>query len=167
MNHRADNTRQALHLPRITVATIVPDDNRFLFVEERVRGRLVINQPAGHLEPGEGLAAAAERETLEETGWHVQVTDLVAVYHWQDPPDRKPVLRFTFLARALRHEAERPLDTGIVRSLWLDSGELADLDGRLRSPLVRQGVADFLAGQRAPLSLLRSVEAVPSTATRP
>lgn len=167
MNDRTDNPRQGLHLPRITVATIVPDDNRFLFVEERVHGRLVINQPAGHLEPGEGLAEAAERETLEETGWHVQVTDLVAVYHWQDPPDRKPVLRFTFLARALRHDPGRPLDAGIVRSLWLDSGELADLEGRLRSPLVRQGVADFLSGLRAPLSLLRSVEAMPTAAIRP
>src|SRR5215217_6302179 len=66
-------------LPRLTVATIVPDGDRFLFVEERVRGRLVVNQPAGHLEPGESLAEAAVRETLEETGWHIQVTGLVAV----------------------------------------------------------------------------------------
>ena len=33
--------------PDATVATIVERDGRFLFVEERVRGRLVINQPAG------------------------------------------------------------------------------------------------------------------------
>lgn len=166
MNDRKDMASLDLQLPRITVATIVPDGGRFLFVEERVRGRLVINQPAGHLEPGESLAAAAERETLEETGWHVQVTDLVALYHWQDPPDRKPVLRFTFLARTLRHEPERPLDDGIVRCLWLDTGELADLDGRLRSPLVRQSVTDYLGGLRAPLALLRSVESLPTTAIR-
>ena len=40
-------------------------------VEERDKtsGELVFNQPAGHLEQGESMTAAALRETLEETGW--------------------------------------------------------------------------------------------------
>lgn len=146
----------AAALPRITVATVVPDGDRFLFVEERVRGRLVVNQPAGHLEPGESLIDAAVRETLEETGWRVEPSHLVAVYHWPDPPDRKPVLRFTFAARPLAHEPDRPLDAGIVRALWLRPDELA-AGHALRSPLVRRSLDDHLAGQRGPLSLLACV----------
>ncbi len=144
-------------LPRLTVATIVPDGNRFLFVEERVGGRLVVNQPAGHLEPDESLADAAVRETLEETGWHVRVTGLVAVYHWPDPPDRRPVLRFTFIGQPLSHDAGRPLDAGIERALWLRADELATDEWHKRSPLVERSVRDFLSGQQAPLSLLTSI----------
>lgn len=144
-------------LPRITVAAVVPDGDRFLYVEESVAGALVINQPAGHLEPGETLVEAAVRETLEETGWQVEVTGLVAVYHWPDPPDRKPVLRFTFAARPLSHDPGRPLDTGIVRAVWLRQDELLGGGHRLRSPLVARSLHDFLNGQPAPLSLLPSI----------
>lgn len=39
----------------VTVATIVEDQGRFLFVEEIKGGRAVLNQPAGHLDPNESL----------------------------------------------------------------------------------------------------------------
>lgn len=144
-------------LPRITVATVVPDGERFLFVEERVRGALVVNQPAGHLDPDESLTEAAVRETLEETGWLVEITGLIAVYHWPGPPDRRPVLRFTFTGRPVHHDPERDLDTGIERALWLTPRELDDGRYRLRSPLVRRSISDYLSGQQAPLSLLTSI----------
>ncbi len=41
--------------PDVTVATVVVADGRLLCVEERVGGRLVLHQPAGHLEPDEIL----------------------------------------------------------------------------------------------------------------
>ena len=50
------------------MATVVVADGRLLCVEERANGRLVLNQPAGHLEPDESLQDAALRETREETG---------------------------------------------------------------------------------------------------
>ena len=60
--------------PDVTVATVVVRDGRLLVVEERVNGALVLNQPAGHLEPDESLVDAALRETREETGWDVRLT---------------------------------------------------------------------------------------------
>ncbi len=142
--------------PRVTVATVVVDEGRLLLVEERIDGELVLNQPAGHLEPGESLAEAALRETREETGWEVELTAFIGTYQWT-APDGTPFLRFSYAARPLRHDPLRPLDTGIERALWLLPGELLAARQRLRSPLVWQVVADFLAGQRHPLSLVKQV----------
>jgi len=142
--------------PHVTVATVVVRDGRLLLVEEAIDGRQVLNQPAGHLEPDESLAAAACRETLEETGWTVRLSAFIGTYQWT-APDGTPFLRFAYAAEALSHDPGRPLDTGILRALWLTPAELKADPARLRSPLVWQVVADYLAGQRHPLSLVKEV----------
>ena len=48
----------------VTVAAVIEVDDRFLVVEEKAGGKIVYNQPAGHLEPGESLTAAVIRETV-------------------------------------------------------------------------------------------------------
>ena len=140
--------------PHVTVACVVTDRERFLMVEEEVAGRLVYNQPAGHLEDGESLAAAAARETLEETGWTVALQHLISVQQWRSTEHGDAVIRFSFAAQALNHDADRPLDTGIRRALWLSRSEIAALGARLRSPLVLLSIDAWLAGQRLPLSCL-------------
>jgi len=138
--------------PHVTVATIVPrDDGRFLVVEERVRGAIVLNQPAGHLDPGESLAQAAVRETFEETGWHVELDCLLGVQQWR-APNGSEFVRFNFAARAVRHDPAHRLDDGILRALWMDRDELAAASARLRSPLVLASIDDWLGGQRLPLA---------------
>jgi len=139
--------------PHVTVATVVPRDGRFLLVEESVRGRIVLNQPAGHLDPDESLHAAAIRETLEETGWEVELTCLLGVQQWSSPSGRQFV-RFTFAAEAIRHDATRPLDDGILRALWMTREEIAAAAPRLRSPMVLAGVDDWLGGRRLPLDAI-------------
>jgi len=139
--------------PHVTVATVVPRDGRFLLVEESVRGRIVLNQPAGHLDPDESLHAAAIRETLEETGWEVELTCLLGVQQWSSPSGRQFV-RFTFAAEAIRHDSARPLDDGIVRALWMTRAEIAAAAPRLRSPMVLAGVDDWLGGRRLPLDAI-------------
>jgi len=138
--------------PDVTVACVVPQQGKFLLVEENVRGELVLNQPAGHLEPDESLPQAALRETLEETRWNVELTHLVGIYQWANGDGH--FLRFTFAAQARSHDSGRELDAGIVRALWLTREEIAAAQTRLRSPMVLRGIDDFLAGKRLPLDAL-------------
>lgn len=145
--------------PRVTVATIVPTDGRYLLVEEDVRGRLLLNQPAGHLEAGESLIEAARRETREETGWDVEITCLVGVHQWVNTDADRHFLRFTFAARPLQHHPEQPLDSGIQAALWLSRAEIAAAVERLRSPLILASIDAWLGGQRLPLAMLRHLEA--------
>ena len=140
--------------PDVTVATVVVDGGRLLCVEEQADGRLVLNQPAGHLEPDEALVDAAVRETLEETGWDVRVTGFVGAYQWKAPETGRHYLRMAFAAEPVRHDPTRALDEGIVRALWLSPDELRQAADRHRSPLVWRVVEDYLAGQRWPLQLL-------------
>ena len=141
--------------PVITVATIAERAGRFLMIEEETRLGVRLNQPAGHVEVGESIAAAAARETLEEAAWQVDPTALVGVYHWQSPLYGTYV-RFAFAANPRRHEPARALDAGIVRALWLTYDEIA-AHPMHRSPFVLRSIDDYRAGRRYPLGLIASL----------
>ena len=141
--------------PIATVAAIVVLDNAFLLVEEQTSGGIRLNQPAGHLEAGETLAAAAARETLEETGYRVVPTALVGIYRWQATGGKGTTfIRFAFAADLVEHEAGRALDHGIMRAVWLSYDELSRQRAMHRSPLVMRCVNDYRAGLRHPLDLI-------------
>jgi 8-oxo-dGTP pyrophosphatase MutT (NUDIX family) len=140
--------------PRATVATIVVREGRFLLVEEHTATGVRINQPAGHLEAGETLVAGAARETLEESGYRVAPTALVGIYRWQAPDSGETFIRFAFAADVVAHDAQRPLDKGILRAVWLTYDELAALRAKHRSPLVMRCIDDYVAGVRRPLDLV-------------
>lgn len=147
----------AVWCPHVTVACVVADGGRFLMVEEDIRGSRQFNQPAGHLEPGESLAAAAVRETLEETGWEVTLDACIGVQQWHSPIHDEEIVRFAFAAHPRVQHPERPLDAGIVRALWLSYADIAACGERLRSPLVLATLDAWLAGQRLPLGMLDSL----------
>jgi len=148
--------------PDVTVAAVAERDGRFLLVEERASGRIVLNQPAGHLEDGESLLEAVVRETLEETAWDFLPKAVVGVYLWRPAPQGRSFLRITFSGELLAHDSSRTLDRGIIRTRWLRRDELLAPGARLRSPLVLQCVDDYLAGVRHPLSLLSHLVTEPA-----
>lgn len=150
--------------PNVVVAAIVERDGKFLFVEERADGALVLNQPAGHLDEGERLIDAVVRETLEETAWHFEPQALVGIYRWPHPTKGVTYLRFAFTGRVTQHDARRKLDHGIVRALWLTPDEFRAERARHRSPQVERCLDDYLAGQRYPLDLLKDLGASLSAA---
>jgi 8-oxo-dGTP pyrophosphatase MutT (NUDIX family) len=138
--------------PSVTVAAVIERQGKFLLVEERIEGRLVLNQPAGHLDPGESLAAACRREVMEETAHHFEPTALVGVYRWHYAEKDVTFLRFCFRGNVGGTE-NRPLDKEIVRLHWLTAEAVKERKAQHRSPLVQRCVQDFLAGRRFPLEL--------------
>lgn len=140
--------------PHVVVAAIIERDGRFLMVEEETDEGIRINQPAGHLDPGESLIEASVREALEETAYHYRPSALVGVYLLQPQGTDRTYLRFAFTGSVMQHDADRKLDHGILRTMWLTREELMAEHSRHRSPLVMRCVDDYLAGRRYPLEML-------------
>lgn len=144
--------------PEITVAAVTETAGRFLVVEERISRRLVINQPAGHVEPGETLLEAVVREVREETAWLFTADQLLGVYLWRHPGTGRTTKRFAFTGSVNDHRAGQPLDRGIVTTHWLTHAELKGRGPQLRSPLVLRCVDDYLAGRRQPLVTVAALD---------
>lgn len=148
--------RTASHL-ELTVAAVVEARGRFMLVEERVGGRLVLNQPAGHVEAGESLAAAVIREALEETAWTFVPEATIGVYLWGREGGHNPFLRVAFAGRCVAHDGQRALDDGIERVLWLSRSELVARSAQLRNPMVLRAVDDYERGIRYPVDLFQDL----------
>lgn len=150
--------------PSVTVAAVIERDGQYLLIEEHTPEGLRLNNPAGHLDPGESLVQGVVRETLEETTHRFAPTALVGVYlsrfqrAGQTPDNDEDItyLRFAFCGDLGESVAGLSLDTGIVRTLWLTPGEVRASVARHRSPLVLRCMEDHLAGQRYPLELIQT-----------
>ncbi len=152
--------------PSVTVAAVIECNvdgiQKFLLVEEETRDGLKLNNPAGHLDPGESPQQGCARETLEETAFHFTPTAIVGVYlsrfertvPGESPPVDITYLRFAFCGVLGKHVAGQPLDEGIVRTLWLTADEIRACPHLHRSPLLLTSLEDYLAGKRYPLDLV-------------
>jgi len=145
--------------PSVTVAGIIEKDGRYLLVEEHTPKGLMLNNPAGHLDPGESPVQGCIREVLEETAFHFKPTALVGIYlsRFQKPattdgPDEDiTYLRFAFTGELGEFEPSRQLDTGIVRTLWMNLEEMRQTSERHRSRLLIKCAEDHARGLRFPL----------------
>lgn len=152
--------------PNVTVAAVIARTidgvQKFLLVEEQTRDGLKINNPAGHLDPGESPLDACIRETLEETAFHFKPTAVVGVYlsrfertgSAKEEPLDITYLRFAFCGELGEHDSGQALDEGIVRTVWMDIDELKASPDTHRSPLLLRCVEDYLADKRYPLELI-------------
>ncbi len=154
--------------PSVTVAAIIERDGKFLLVEEHTQDGLRLNNPAGHLDPGESPQQACVRETLEETAFHFRPAALVGIYlsrferavPGQDETSDITYLRFAFRGELGEHVAGQALDQGIVRTLWLTPDEIRACAHLHRSPLLLQCMEDHLAGKTWPLDLVSTDSSV-------
>lgn len=158
--------------PNVTVAAIidrtVDGERQFLLVEEQTADGLRLNNPAGHLDPGETPQDGAAREALEETARVFTPDSLVGVYlsRVRRPAtgDDVTYLRVAFGGTAGDADPARALDVGIVRTLWLCLEEVRATRARHRSPLVLRCIEDRVAGRRFPLD---AVHCDPSVFSEP
>jgi 8-oxo-dGTP pyrophosphatase MutT (NUDIX family) len=142
--------------PRVTVAAVVEQNDKFLLVEELISGQRVLNQPAGHLESGEGLQTAVIREVWEETARQFKPSAVVGIYLWPMLENNRSYLRFCFTGSVSERHPNQELDEDILDTCWLDYESL-QAHSHLRSPMVLQCVQDYRKNLRIPLDLLHDV----------
>lgn len=135
----------------LTVAAIIERQGRFLVVEETdgVHPEHVLNQPAGHVDPGESILDAVKREVLEETGLPFEPTHLVGIYQIQAKNGRDYV-RICFGGRVPPDGEARPQDPIVLACHWRTREEIAAFGPR--SSAVLACIEDYLAGVKLPLS---------------
>ncbi len=143
--------------PHVTVAAVAEREGRFLIVEEIVDGKVVYNQPAGHLEPNETVITAVMRETLEESAWHFVPTAVVGIYFYKTPEREITYQRICFAGECKYQESNRSLDQDILRAVWLTREELIAQSEKLRSPMVLHCIDDYVRKIRYPLSLFVNI----------
>ena len=150
--------------PNVTVAALIERDGHFLLVEEDTADGLRLNNPAGHLDPGESPIQACIREVLEETAHDFTPTAVVGVYlnrfRRTRTGDDITYLRFAFAGQLGTHHGWRALDEGIVRTVWMTPEEIRATRDRHRSPLLLRCLDDYLAGQRFSLNLVHTDDSV-------
>ncbi len=150
--------------PSATVAAVIARQvggtTEFLLVEELTRDGLRLNNPAGHLDPGESPMEGCAREALEETAFHFKPTALVGVYLSRfeklvaGEMEDITYLRFAFCGELGAEVPGQALDEGIVRALWMSEAAIRACPERHRSPLLLKCMDDYLAGKRYPLALI-------------
>jgi len=144
---------------RLTTACVVFREGRYLLVEERdkVTGRMVFNQPAGHLETGESIVEGAIRETREETGYLVSPSGFISMGLYSPPERALTYLRVTLLAEIIDHAEGATLDPDIHATHWLNYDQIRAQSDKLRSPMVLDAVERHRSGQIHSLNLIATL----------
>ncbi len=126
----------------LVVLVVVPHpvDGRYLLVEER-DGTFYL--PAGRVEPGENLMAAAVRETAEEAGVLIGLRGILGFDH---EPTR---MRFCFVGYlGINSEPKKVADHHTRGARWVPKSEMASL------PLRHPEVLDWIERAEKATSLL-------------
>ncbi|MCL4137682.1 UNVERIFIED_CONTAM: hypothetical protein GTU68_040460 [Idotea baltica] len=122
-------------------------------VREYDSGKLVINQPAGHVEPGETFKDAALRETYEETGHRVELEAVMGMSAYP-APNGVTYYRISFLANCPEQVPEENIDPDIEDIQWMTPEEICAAANH-RSHLVQMDLDRYIAGQRYPLEMIK------------
>jgi 8-oxo-dGTP pyrophosphatase MutT (NUDIX family) len=129
----------------VTVSAYVVDDGRVLLHRHKRSG--LVLPPGGHVDPGESLAGAAEREVREETGLAVRVVEPLLVDLLHVGPGARCALHLDVgLRAALVGRAGTPDPGESDEITWVGA---ADLDAQPSLPAdVRAAAARALGDHR-------------------
>lgn len=150
----------------ISTAVVIEQDDRFLMIkEDEIERQGLWNFPSGKVHVDELLIVAAEREASEETGFPVQVTDLMSVYYYQTSyrnQPRKPnriTVRFNFWGKIEATGSQKVADPAVTEQAWKSREEIKLLgqDKKLRNWITIRMVKEVLAGRKLPLETIHTV----------
>lgn len=134
----------------VAASAFVQDDRgRVLMVRRSDNGMWSL--PGGALEVGETVAETAERETLEETGYQVEVTGIVGVYSnpahviEYDDGEVRQEFNLCFRARVRGGDTRSSAETPDVA--WVELGALDSLEVQ---PSIRLRLCHGLPGDDRP-----------------
>ncbi|MET8279193.1 NUDIX hydrolase [Micromonospora sp. NPDC005174] len=148
------------------VAAVVADAAGRVLLCRQGRGERRYALPGGRLRPAESPVRAALRDIRTETGWEIDLVDLVGVYHLTGPTAIRPagragplpdILVHVFRARVAEGRPDADPPAG-CRLSWHDPSALPEAV----TPLTRAAVTDALAGRSG---VLRAVASTLDTAT--
>lgn len=137
----------------LTVACVIENHGKFLLVNETREGKHVINQPAGHVEPGEDILSAAYRETLEETGWKIELCGFIGFSHHYVSSSGITYYRVSFSAKPLGFDPYAEIDSDIDSAVWMSFAEIEAQRHKLRSPMVLECIERYLENKTFPLEV--------------
>lgn len=145
--------------PNSTVAAIIHRNGRYLMVKERSSaGQLVLNQPAGHIEPKESIVDAVRRETLEETGYAFTPQHILGIYLSENPHTGKAYLRIAFVGEVSDDPVTQQIDNDIEEALWLTKEEILSNTHTLRSQMVKSAILDHQSDIYYPLDMIKPLQ---------
>lgn len=128
--------------PKVVGATIPEADGRILLARRSINpGRGLWTFPGGFVDFGETVAAAAVRETLEETGLAVDLTGLLNVYSYPDAP-----VIVVYRARVTGGALTTCDENDALE--WVDPGQIPWEALAFQS--TREALRDYVAARNAP-----------------
>jgi 8-oxo-dGTP diphosphatase len=124
-------------------ACAVDSEGRVLMVQHERLGVVRWELPGGHVDPGEPVAAAAERETAEETGLAVVATQVIAeaLHRWHG--NEVGIVYFRAEHVHGEHAVSRVPEPAIQAVGWLDPAVLTE---NSTSPLAYPVIKHLVSG---------------------
>lgn len=141
----------------VASVSIVQENKVLLIKENKPTALNKWNFPSGRIENGENILAAACRETKEETGFEVKLTQSTGIYHFTSNSNHQVILfHFTseIIGGSLKLEEEE-----IIDSKWVPLKEIKSFeDEELRDAAVIKQIADAVLGQKYyPLEMFKEI----------
>jgi len=141
--------------PHLTVAAVIERNGELLMVQENDGDCVVYNQPAGHVENQETFYDAIIREVNEETAWCFTPEYIVGLYKWRKLHIDRTFVRVCFSGSVKNHNPTQQLDDGILSADWIPTEQLLSMNAeKMRSPMVKKCIDDYLLGMRYPMDLI-------------
>ncbi len=147
----------------ISAAAVIVQNDKVLLIKELTDGKPGYNFPSGKAHLDELIEQTAKREAMEETGYSIELTDLVGIYYYRtkgNSNDRKKdriTVRFNFWCRLSGEEQSQRPTKETVSLEWVDAARLRELtttDG-FRNWVSRQLAEDVLGKQKFPLTAVK------------